>query len=185
MDICETASPDLTIMDAVVGMEGDGPSGGHTRKIGALLVSQNPHALDYVATSLIGFDHKLIPTLVAARGKGIFDFEKDCVEVIGESIEIRKIKDFLMPGSQSAMFSNILPDWAGKIVGQFFTPKPVVDESKCIGCGACARICPAQAAQLIGRKAAIDRSRCIKCYCCHEVCPPKAIILKSKLKFWK
>ncbi|MFX1606994.1 MAG: NADH-quinone oxidoreductase subunit NuoF [Promethearchaeota archaeon] len=50
-----------------------------------------------------------------------------------------------------------------------------IDEDTCIACGACKRICPANA--ITGEKDVIhviDQELCIKCGACFEVCPPKA-----------
>ncbi|MFX1270646.1 MAG: 4Fe-4S binding protein, partial [Promethearchaeota archaeon] len=51
----------------------------------------------------------------------------------------------------------------------------IIDEEKCIACGACKRICPTGAAH--GEKDQIHHIKqelCIKCGACYEVCPPKA-----------
>ncbi|MHA1902930.1 MAG: NADH-ubiquinone oxidoreductase-F iron-sulfur binding region domain-containing protein [Candidatus Thorarchaeota archaeon] len=46
---------------------------------------------------------------------------------------------------------------------------------KCIGCGACKRICPANAITGENKKIhEISQDLCIKCGACFEVCPPKA-----------
>ena len=59
-----------------------------------------------------------------------------------------------------------------------FRPYPKVLESKCIGCGVCAKNCPAQVIQITNKKAQIDTTHCIRCFCCHELCPEKAIGIK-------
>lgn len=54
--------------------------------------------------------------------------------------------------------------------------RPVVDESKCIGCGTCLEWCPVQAITIdAGLKAYIDHSICIGCGECRVTCPEGAI----------
>ncbi|MCQ2396600.1 MAG: DUF362 domain-containing protein, partial [Lentisphaeria bacterium] len=56
IDINRTADVKLAVMDAIVGMEGQGPHGGSPRKIGALIVGTDLAAVDVVACNIIGFD---------------------------------------------------------------------------------------------------------------------------------
>lgn len=51
----------------------------------------------------------------------------------------------------------------------------MVDKEKCIGCGACASICPVGAIKLTNGKAKIDPQKCIKCGSCQMFCPVGAI----------
>ena len=51
----------------------------------------------------------------------------------------------------------------------------MVDEKKCISCGACVAICPVNAIKIEKGKAKIDPKKCIKCGACLDSCPFKAI----------
>lgn len=53
--------------------------------------------------------------------------------------------------------------------------KPVVKQSKCIGCGRCIQICAHDAPSITNRKAAIDYDKCVGCGRCVGVCPVHAI----------
>lgn len=53
--------------------------------------------------------------------------------------------------------------------------KPVVKQSKCIGCGRCIQICAHDAPSITDRKASIDYDKCVGCGRCVGVCPVHAI----------
>ena len=53
--------------------------------------------------------------------------------------------------------------------------KPVVDQSLCVGCGACTRICAHSAAVVTNKKASIDLNRCVGCGRCVGACPMDAV----------
>lgn len=56
-----------------------------------------------------------------------------------------------------------------------------VCSSSCIGCGACVRVCPAGAVEVIENCAQIDESRCLSCGACLEKCPRHVIVDKRGL----
>ena len=66
LDICNYIKPVLSIMDAVVGMEGQGPSAGDPRKIGAVLASPSP-MLDTACVYLVGIDPGSVCTIKGRR----------------------------------------------------------------------------------------------------------------------
>ena len=54
-----------------------------------------------------------------------------------------------------------------------------VEQERCIGCGACASICPVNAIKLVNGHAKIDAKKCIKCGSCAQFCPVSAIKIEK------
>ncbi len=72
--LVETArviNPDLTIMDGIIGHEGNGPSGGTPRRLNLLAASQNVFALDRALVAILNVDPNRIPTQRAATALGL------------------------------------------------------------------------------------------------------------------
>ncbi len=66
-----------------------------------------------------------------------------------------------------------------------FSKKPAlklkIDESKCIGCGMCQRVCPTNTiVTLDNKKRRIESVECLTCFECQRVCPVEAIKYGSK-----
>ena len=57
--------------------------------------------------------------------------------------------------------------------------RPYVDEEKCIACGACADVCPADPVVFeVGEKSVVvNPDACIECGACVDSCPTQAIEL--------
>lgn len=53
----------------------------------------------------------------------------------------------------------------------------LIDESKCIGCGNCVKVCPASHIDLIDNKAAVSDGSCLECGHCYAICPTNAITM--------
>ena len=181
VDLCAfhlSQKPLLTVMDAVVGMEGNGPTNGKARKIGAMLSALNPFALDTVASRLIGMEGKVIH-LEQGRARGYVNTPK----VIGASVESLAVKDFLPPDSAKKNILAWLADfWDGRLMCPF-EPRPVINKKKCVGCGECVRSCPVHTIKLDKERriAVIDPNPCIKCFCCQELCPKDAVDIKQNI----
>lgn len=179
LDIDEYFHPVLSIADAVIGMEGNGPTAGTPRKIGCLIASHSPHALDVVAARIIGLDPMGIPTIAEAVNRGMLPENLDEVNVIGNA-ESFYMKDFeTVTEKRSLEFTgngkNPIKRLFGKIAGAILKTRPVLKKDLCVGCGVCKSICPAKAIVIKDKKAVIDRSLCIRCFCCQEFCPKSAM----------
>lgn len=180
LDLCETVKPGITFVDAVVSMEGDGPSSGDLRQTGLLLAADNPYQLDLVLSHIIGREPDSIRTIHNAIVRGLCPADYDEVPQTGNELPV--FGDFKMPRSRTVDFqSNIPKPLRGickPVIDRFFTPRPVINLKICVGCGKCAESCPPHTISVVNRKAVINRQNCIKCYCCHEMCPVHAISVK-------
>ena len=168
VDIVEFIKPRLCIADAVYGMEGNGPTAGRPRYIGALLASKSAHALDLAAARMIGLDLTDVPTLAAANQRGLVPASADELTLHGD-IESFTVKDYDLIEMKDI---TSVTDNSGlnRIAGAAFTHRPRVEKSECRGCGECSRICPAHAITMVNKLPDIDRSKCIRCFCCQEFC---------------
>ena len=71
VETARTISPDLTIVDGILGHEGNGPSAGEPRLLGVLGASRDVFALDRALVELLQIDPNLIPTQRAANRLGL------------------------------------------------------------------------------------------------------------------
>lgn len=188
LDLTELMSARLFIMDAVIAMEGEGPSAGAPRHVGLLLASTNPVALDTVGSKIIGLAADKNPVLVEAEKRGMGPIRLEDVELIGVNKNSLDCGGFQPPATYfEGMGIGRLP-WYQRMLSPLFktgmSVRPVVREKKCIACGVCTKACPVKAITIIEKKTArIDDDRCIRCYCCHEMCQEKAIDLKQGLLY--
>ncbi|MBQ1264975.1 MAG: DUF362 domain-containing protein, partial [Oscillospiraceae bacterium] len=179
VDLAEFCKPRLCICDAVISMEGNGPTQGSPCPIGALAAGFSSHKLDLACAYLIGLCKEDVPTLQAAFLRGLIPAEITSLRISGD-IERFRVKDFKTPKSQrSTAFRYGGDGLFGRICQKFIvhalTPKPNLHAKTCIGCEKCAKICPAGAITMKNGKPSIDRSRCIRCFCCQEFCPKGAL----------
>jgi len=54
----------------------------------------------------------------------------------------------------------------------------VVDEEKCVGCGACVDVCPTEVITMDDDVAKINPAECVDCGTCVEECPQEAISME-------
>ncbi len=179
LDLQEARPADLDIMDAVVGMEGDGPSNGTPRKIGLIMASKSPTALDFVACSVVRFEPMKVPTVKKAFDRHTGPQSIGDIMIHGEKLESVLVKDFKKP--QTFQLSHV-PPLLMRTAKRMFAIKPFIKASKCKKCGQCVEHCPPKAMSFKrGSVPTIDYNRCIRCFCCQELCPEGAVMVSKPL----
>ncbi|MGA2403932.1 MAG: DUF362 domain-containing protein, partial [Syntrophobacteraceae bacterium] len=173
VDVFRLRVPDLFLVDAVVGMEGNGPASPELREIGLVLASDNAVALDAVIAKMMGCDPGRLRFLRRAKELGLGDYDIKGIEVIGE---LKEIPDFKLPplGGEA----NIHNEAIQTMILSRTVLRPRADPDACTGCGTCVSQCPVSALCMGERVPDVDADICITCFCCQEICPEKAIVLK-------
>lgn len=178
-DICCFVNPVLSFVDAVTGMEGNGPTAGSPRDIGLIMASENPFELDLAASKIINISANEIPLLKFAIEHNLCSKTVDNIEYTGENIENYIIEDFVVPENHSLHFlGGNPPKFMLNFVKLHIYPRPVFNKN-CVGCGICAESCPAKIITIKKHRAHADLKKCIRCYCCQELCPQKAVDIKK------
>lgn len=181
LDLYQLINPDLNIMDAVTGMEGEGPSSGEPRSFGYIMASPEAVALDAASVHLLGINPITeVPLMKAAAARGLPAAVKD-IEVSG--CDIIPVKDVNIPQitPESNLIDQKLPRPLAKILSRVLRPRPVFDRDSCVGCGACYQDCPADAITMEDKFPEVDLDKCIRCFCCQEVCPHGAVTVNRPL----
>ena len=173
VDVFRLRVPDLFLVDAVVGMEGNGPVSPDLRNIGRILASDNGVALDAVIAAMMGCEPGRLRFLRKAKEVGLGDYDLSTIEVIGE---LKPLADFKLPPlSGERDFHN--KDIQGVLRSRAIL-RPQADPKLCTGCGACVEQCPVSALSMNHPLPRVDANRCITCFCCQEICPEKAMTLR-------
>jgi uncharacterized protein (DUF362 family)/NAD-dependent dihydropyrimidine dehydrogenase PreA subunit len=187
IDLLSYVNPCLTIVDAIVGMDGDGPTSGRPREFNLLVASENALAVDILLAKAIGVDPKSIPHIQAAIDRKLCSGSLEDIEVLGETFESIRISDFVMPKSMEREgklgLTGLLYRFTAPLFKDMFSVKPQIIPEICTGCGVCEDNCPERAIEINDGKACIDQKRCIRCYCCHELCPNNGVELRKNLLY--
>ena len=124
--------PRLQVMDAIIGMEGDGPHAGSPRKIGAVLTSGDYSAIDVATAKLMSIDPKKVPTIRQRSKESTLKEDLSDISIVGVPLESLVVHDYKGPSTHD---NNRVLSFIHLIV-----PHILVD--RCIGCMKCMRSCP-------------------------------------------
>ena len=158
LDIYTLVSPRISLVDAVIAMEGNGPGSGTPVNLNFIASSNDALALDASVAEKMGVNDLLLISRAAAR-------QLDA--------------GFTDCGDIPAIHPVILPDppRMGLEWGVYFPPKlreflrkrmvarPEVELSRCIGCGMCVKMCPPQSLKLVNSKPVFKLNDSIRCFC--------------------
>lgn len=175
LDLYLTVKPHISIIDGIVGMEGNGPGSGTPVASSFLAASSDALALDASVACCLGVEARDFLLLRRAAERGIpFEYENR-----GDLPSPAPYKLPDPPGILNAwgvtlppFFKKQLRNWAG-------TRPVLTQKEECISCGRCAKVCPPASLKMkkSGNKKlpVFDLDNCIRCYCCQEHCPQGAI----------
>ena len=184
LDIWAATKPVLSFMDAVVGMEGNGPTNGTPRRIGAVLASADAAGLDLAACGIIGLTKEQVPLLDRAAERSWIPERWEDLNIQGISPADLYIADYKIPDH---MTDNAIDSWIPKglrsTTARLLRPRVHFDRNRCVGCGECAANCPAHVITMKEHHPTVNYKNCIRCYCCQELCPHNAVEVRQALVF--
>ena len=165
--------PDLTIVDAITAMEGDGPGSGDPVSVGLLLAGVNPVAVDVIAGEIAGIPKKLLFVERAALKLGIDGADRESITTVGVGLDEARVAPFRLPPISDVQFG--LPLFLKNRLRHYLTTRPCAVPEKCKLCGICVNACPPRAIAIKEGRLHFDYHACIRCFCCRELCPDGAL----------
>ena len=179
VDVHAALRPALSIVDAVMAMEGDGPANGTPVNTGLILASDDAAALDACCASAYGFTWKDVPMIRMAHERGLGRVKPEEIEILGDGLS-RLRRAQLRPAH--GRFLQKLPDSLFRCVSSAARFRLRIVEPDCVRCGICAETCAQGAiSPSPGGTFQIDDNKCILCMCCMESCPKHAVIIHAPL----
>ena len=166
-DIYKHVAPTWNFLDGIVGMEGDGPTGGTPRKFNLLALSADAPALDLLVEKWAGFG---IPTPLSIEAEKLGLLPEKGISACGPAADKP-----LVPPIKPARATAQATFPGQRLWRRIFVKRPKIFRTRCHLCRVCVQHCPAQVMKLVDAKIMIDYKSCIRCYCCQELCPYGAI----------
>ncbi len=96
VETAKAINPDLTIIDGIIGHEGNGPSGGEPRSLGILGSSTDVFALDRAMVEILNVPPEKVPTVAASMKLGICP-QLDAIDFVQLHPDLLQIDDWQLP----------------------------------------------------------------------------------------
>jgi ferredoxin len=211
LNINRKVKPHLHIVDAVISMEGLGPTRGTPVQTGMILIGTDPYLIDLMCARISSFDYRRVRTLAEAEKReiihseyhrfvkdfplqNIFRFKPPHPGPMAQFIHNPKRQKYFLAVRNTPLFNYFCSTQIGGkmmyLLGlrqDVFIPDEIECErlefntSRCSRCAKCADYCP------IGLDLpdalSSKNDKCIYCLYCFCVCPEQAIEFKGKLGF--
>lgn len=174
LDIYNGVRPTFTILDAVIGMHGDGPTSGDPYNFGYIIACEDALKMDMWLCRMLGAKFEDYPLYMAAKKRNYPQCNLNPDDLAGDITPDKIFPDVKLPKTRTMRLMPKLP-----FIERLMTSRPVHIQNLCIGCGRCAAVCAAGALRHENKHLHFDYGKCIRCYCCHEMCPVKAIEFKE------
>lgn len=181
VDLNVAVKPQYAVMDAVMGMDGPGgPGSGDPIRLNFVAASDNILALDWMCSSLVGYNpHEINYLQDALRRKRWLDSAEEIRTLGTASSEL--VCDTFRTVKSNGIFGSLIPAPFKPLAKFFLTRNPHFKNNKCVKCARCEKICPAKIIAMQGKNGTAKltaRAQCLHCFCCHEICPEGAISLR-------
>ncbi|HEX3012511.1 MAG TPA: DUF362 domain-containing protein [Syntrophomonadaceae bacterium] len=181
VDLNLLIKPRLYIMDAIMAMDGNGPRRGRPFKLGVLLFSTDPVAIDATACRLIGLKPETVDFIKYGQSNGLGYYESDHIKLLGDFEKSPIFSNFIKVSMPATM------PFRAKWIQNSISPKPQIDADMCVKCGVCIKMCPLNPPAVNWPDGDENMppmhgyDRCIRCFCCQELCPEGAVKLHVPL----
>jgi len=104
VDVYSLIRPQFHVVDAIVGLEGDGPNlpPGKAKPLGLIIAGSDGLAVDVVCSEIMGIPHNAVKHLQLAHKQELGVFDIDQIEIKGETIE-----EVMTPFELPSTFTNL------------------------------------------------------------------------------